>query len=61
MDECADEWEKACEAMKTAWTRIKEDSKPIEINHWFEIAEKHFINAVAEATQCAAMCRKARM
>ena len=47
--------------MKTAWTRIKEDSKPIEINHWFEIAEKHFINAVAEATQCAAMCRKARM
>lgn len=60
-DECMDEWEKACEAMKTVWVRIKEDSKPIEINHWLEIAEKHFINAVAEMAQCSAMCRKARL
>ena len=40
---------------------IKDDSHPAEVNHWLEIAEKHFINAVAEAAQCAAMCRKARL
>lgn len=61
MDECADEWEKACVAFESAWDTIKDDSHPAEVNHWLEIAEKHFINAVAEAAQCAAMCRKARM
>ena len=61
MDECEDEWEKACAALECAWSRIKDDSKPIEVNHWLEIAERYFINAIAEATQCAAMCRKARM
>ena len=61
IDELEDEWDKGRAALECAWGRIKDDSKPIEINHWLEIAERCFIKAIAEAAQCAAMCRKARM
>ena len=61
IDELEDEWDKGRAALERAWSRIKDDSKPIEVNRWLEIAERYFINAIAEAAQCAAMCRKARM
>lgn len=61
IEETADEWEKMCSSIESAWCEIKADAPPEEIDNWLETAEHFATTAAAEMIQTAAMARKARM